>query len=146
MLKQDFLVNDRSVSPPEITYYTGFRAPGSHRPIEEFCDGFGEPHYGCAKRGEMVPPRSSLHARREADPIPTVCLTVLRGRRLTRRRTFDSPRSVLIAGLASRVLYEGQRLIPRRSDSACRSHRLRTSPDPELLRGLPFLGEWSTFQ
>src|SRR5712691_1192935 len=37
VLKQDFLVNDRSVQPQEITHYTGFPAPGPHRSIEEFC-------------------------------------------------------------------------------------------------------------
>src|SRR5207302_820608 len=42
VLKQDFLVNDRSVVPQEITYYTGYPAPGRHRPIEEFCERFGE--------------------------------------------------------------------------------------------------------
>jgi len=47
VIKQDFLVNDRSGNPPEITYYTGWTAPGPHRSIEEFCVRFGEPNYGC---------------------------------------------------------------------------------------------------
>ena len=50
VLKQDFLVNDRSVQPQEITYYTGYPAPGPHRPIAEFCERFGESHYGCVKK------------------------------------------------------------------------------------------------
>lgn len=49
VLKQDFLVHDRTTKPPEITYYTGFPAPGPHRSIEEFCARVGEPHYGCER-------------------------------------------------------------------------------------------------
>jgi hypothetical protein len=49
VLKQDFLVHDRTAKPPEITYYTGFPAPGPHRSIEEFCARVGEPHYGCER-------------------------------------------------------------------------------------------------
>ena len=50
ILKQDSLVNDRSVEPQEITYYTGYPAPGPHRPIQAFCERFRGPHYGCIKR------------------------------------------------------------------------------------------------
>lgn len=47
VIKQDFLVNDRSVQPPQTTYYTGLRSPGPHQSIEAFCRPFGAPHYGC---------------------------------------------------------------------------------------------------
>lgn len=51
VIKQDFLVNDRSANPPEITYYTGYPSPGPHRSIEEFCARFGPDHYGCERVG-----------------------------------------------------------------------------------------------
>jgi hypothetical protein len=47
VIKQDYVVNDRSAVPPEITYYTGHRAPGPHRSIEQFCERFGADNYGC---------------------------------------------------------------------------------------------------
>jgi len=47
VVKQDFLVHDGTVEPPEVTYYTGFPAPGPHKSIEAFCERFGSPHYGC---------------------------------------------------------------------------------------------------
>lgn len=47
VIKQDFLVNDRSVTPHEVTYYTGLPTPGPHKSIREFCERFGAPNYGC---------------------------------------------------------------------------------------------------
>lgn len=47
VLKQDFLVHDRTARSPEITYYTGYPTPGPHKSIEEFCARVGSPHYGC---------------------------------------------------------------------------------------------------
>jgi len=47
VIKQDFLVNDRSATPQEITYYTGLPGEGPYKRIEEFCERFGAPNYGC---------------------------------------------------------------------------------------------------
>lgn len=47
VIKQDYVVNDRSAVSPEITYYTGHPAPGPHRSIEQFCERFGSDNYGC---------------------------------------------------------------------------------------------------
>ncbi len=52
VIKQDFLVHDQTTDPPEITYYTGLRTPGPHKSIEEFCERFGEPNYGCFWTGK----------------------------------------------------------------------------------------------
>lgn len=54
VIKQDFLVNDRSVTPNEITYYTGLPGDGPHRRIEEFCERFGPPNYGCVGKWQVA--------------------------------------------------------------------------------------------
>jgi hypothetical protein len=71
VIKQDFLVHDRNVEPAEITYYTGFNAPGPHRSIEEFCERFGEPNYGCEKLNGKWRCRDHHYSLADWDRLPT---------------------------------------------------------------------------
>lgn len=70
VVKQDFLVHDRTSNPPEITYYTGFPAPGPHRSIEEFCERVGAPNYGCELVGKRWRCRDHHYSLEEFDRLP----------------------------------------------------------------------------
>ncbi len=70
VIKQDFLVHDQTVDPPEITYYTGLRAPGPHKSIEEFCQRFGAPNYGCERIGGRWRCRDHRYPLNEFDRLP----------------------------------------------------------------------------
>jgi hypothetical protein len=70
VIKQDFLVHDQNTEPPEITYYTGFRAPGPHRSIEEFCGRFGSPNYGCERIGNKWRCKDHHYRLDEFDRLP----------------------------------------------------------------------------
>jgi hypothetical protein len=69
VVKQDFLMHDRNANPPEITYYTGFQAPGPHQSIEAFCERFGEPNYGCARVGGRWRCRDHHYSLEEGGPF-----------------------------------------------------------------------------
>jgi hypothetical protein len=70
VIKQDFLVHDQTTDPPEITYYTGLRTPGPHKSIENFCERFGEPHYGCFWTGKRWRCRDHRYRMDELNRLP----------------------------------------------------------------------------
>jgi hypothetical protein len=70
VVKQDFLVHDQTTDPPEITYYTGLRTPGPHKSIEEFCERFDAPNYGCEWTGKRWRCHDHHYRLDEFDRLP----------------------------------------------------------------------------
>lgn len=70
VIKQDFLVHDRTSSPPETTYYTGLHTPGPHKSIEEFCERFRAPNYGCELVDGMWRCRDHHYSLEQLDRLP----------------------------------------------------------------------------
>jgi hypothetical protein len=69
-MKQDFLVYDASARG--VTYYSGQGARGDklHGTIDEFCERFGEPHFGCTRTSTSTWDCKDHHYAIEDERLP----------------------------------------------------------------------------